>query len=142
MNAQSVLSSFTEHRRAMRSLSYSVTQWYTYGRPKAPQGSIWTMVGSKQEILTYLKTQKDHLREKYHVRRVAVIGSFARDEQSATSDIDLLLDLEEGTANIFEIKRTLTNQFERDLGRPVELASERYLKPYYKEEILREAIYI
>lgn len=100
------------------------------------------MVGSKQEILTYLTTQKERLREKYHVRRVAVIGSFARDEQSATSDIDLLLDLEKGTANIYEIKRTLKMQFERDLGRPVELASERYLKPYYKEEILREAIYI
>ena len=100
------------------------------------------MVGSKQEILIYLKTQKDFLREKYHIRRVAVIGSFARDEQSATSDIDLLLDLEEGTGNIFEIKRTLKKQFERDLGRPVDLASERYLKPFYKEEILREAIYI
>jgi predicted nucleotidyltransferase len=99
------------------------------------------MVGSKQEILTYLKTQKNLLREKYHVRRVAVIGSFARDEQSATSDIDLLLDLE-GTANIFEIKRTLKKQFEQNLGRPVEFASERYLKPYYKAEILREAIYI
>jgi predicted nucleotidyltransferase len=93
------------------------------------------MVGSKQEILTYLKTQKNLLREKYHVRRVAVIGSFA-------SDIDLLLDLEEGTANIFEIKRTLKKQFEQNLGRPVEFASERYLKPYYKAEILREAIYI
>jgi predicted nucleotidyltransferase len=56
--------------------------------------------------------------------------------------VDDLLDLEEGTADIYQLKRNLKDELERQFGRPVELASERYLKSYYRAQILQEAIYV
>ena len=99
-------------------------------------------VNSRQEIVAYLDSHRDQLRTQFHVRKIALIGSFARDEQTAESDVDLLLDLEEGTPDIYHLKRSLKEELEQQFGRPVELASERYLKPYYRRQILQEAIYV
>ena len=96
----------------------------------------------QEDILSYIKSQKERLRAEYHVRRIALIGSFARNEQGPESDIDLLIDLEENTSHIFEIKRSLRQELESRFGRHVEVASERFLKPYYREQILKEAIYV
>jgi predicted nucleotidyltransferase len=100
------------------------------------------MVSSRQEIIAFIDSHREQLRTRFHVRKIALIGSFAREEQTAESDVDLLLDLEEGTAGIYQLKRNLKDELERQFGRPVELASERYLKPYYKKQILQEAIYV
>ncbi len=105
-------------------------------------GRAKTKVGNRQQILDYINSNKGRLQSEYHVRRIALIGSFAREEQQADSDVDLLLDLEPDTADIYQTKRRLRMELEAAFGRHVELASERYLKPYYKEEILREAIYV
>jgi predicted nucleotidyltransferase len=100
------------------------------------------VVSSRQEIIAYIDSHREQLRTRFHIRKIALIGSFARDEQTAESDVDLLLDLEEGTAGIYQLKRNLKDELERQFGRPVELASERYLKSYYKKQILQEAIYV
>ena len=97
---------------------------------------------NRQDILNYIRSQKDSLRTRYHVRKIALIGSFARNEQTANSDVDLLIDLEEGTPNIHQVKKELRTSFETQFGRRVEIASERYLKAYYREQILREAVYV
>jgi predicted nucleotidyltransferase len=96
----------------------------------------------RERILEYIRSQRDRFRRTYHVRRMALIGSFARNEQSPDSDVDLIVDLEEGTPDIFELKRALRSELERQFHRKVEIASERYLKPYFRETILREAIYV
>lgn len=97
---------------------------------------------SRQDIIRRLKFKKKHYLEKYHVRRIALIGSFARNEQNPKSDIDLLIDIEEGTPNLFEVKRALRSELEKDFDRKVEIVSERYLKPFYRNEILNEAVYV
>jgi len=100
------------------------------------------VVSSRQEIIAYIDSHREQLRTRFHIRKIALIGSFARDEQTANSDVDLLVDLEEGTADIYQLKRNLKDELERQFGRPVELASERYLKSYYRAQILQEAIYV
>jgi len=97
---------------------------------------------NQQEILEYIRSQKDRLRNDYHVRRIALIGSFARNDQTPNSDVDLLVDIEEGTPNLFELKRSLKREFEQHFNRSVEIASERYLKPYFRDRILKDAIYV
>ena len=52
------------------------------------------------------------------------------------------MDLEPGTHSIHRVKRELRDELERKFGRKVEIASERYLKPYYRDAILREAVYV
>ena len=103
---------------------------------------VQNKVNNRQEIIAYIDSHRDQLRTQFHVRKIALIGSFARNEQTANSDIDLLIDLEEGTPDIYHLKRNLKNELELQFGRPVELASERYLRPYYRTQILQEAIYV
>lgn len=95
----------------------------------------------REDILRYLHSRRSHFRRVYRVRRIALIGSFARNEHDPDSDIDLLVDIEEGTPNIFDKKRALKAEVERKFGRRVDVASERYLKPYYRTRILQEAVY-
>lgn len=100
------------------------------------------MVPSPEEILEYIHSHKAHLHHRYRIRKIALIGSFARGEQTPDSDIDLLIDIEENTPNLHALKRDLKRELEERFGRPVEVASERYLKPYYRKQILQEAIYV
>jgi len=97
---------------------------------------------TQADLIAYLREHREHLRRKYHVHRVAVIGSFARNEQHSGSDVDLLVDLESGTPDIHRLKRELRAELEGTFSRRVEIASERYLKPYYRDQILREAVYV
>ena len=96
----------------------------------------------RQDIINYLDSRKDFFQKTYHVRKIALIGSFARNEQTVQSDVDILIDLDEGTPNIFELKRLLQQELEKEFKRKVEIASERYIKPYYRDEILLEAVYV
>ncbi len=97
---------------------------------------------NRKQIIRYLNSRRNYFRSEFHVRKIALIGSFARNEQHPQSDIDILIDFEEGTPEIFEVKRSLKRELEQRFGRTVEIASERYLKPYYREEVLREAVYV
>lgn len=47
-----------------------------------------------EEIRSILNEQKDYIREKYGVVILGIFGSFARGEQTETSDIDILVELE------------------------------------------------
>lgn len=71
-----------------------------------------------------------------------MFGSFLSGNNTENSDIDILIELEEGTQNIYELKSHL-RQFIRDnLNRDVDLAREKYLKPYIKGKILKEVYYV
>jgi uncharacterized protein len=75
---------------------------------------------------------------KYGARHLRVFGSSARGEADDASDIDFLVELEPG--------RSLLDlgglQFELQslLGRPVDVLTERALKPRIRERVLREAV--
>ena len=96
----------------------------------------------REDVLRYLRRNRERLRQTYRIRRIALIGSFARNEQRPLSDLDLLVDIEKGTPGIHQIKQGLRTELEGMFGRRVEIVSERYLKPYYREEVLREAVYV
>lgn len=40
------------------------------------------------------------------------------------------------------MKSALRSELEQVFGRPVQIASEKYLKPYYRSEILEETVYV
>ena len=97
---------------------------------------------SRENIVQYLNSRKKYFRRKFHIRKIALIGSFARNEQNPQSDIDIIIDLEEKAPAIFESKLSLKKELEHKFGRTVVIASEKYLKPYYRDAILREAVYV
>jgi len=96
----------------------------------------------KEDILEYIRQNKPQLRERFHVVKIGLFGSFARDEQTEHSDIDLIIELEEGTRHIYELKQELREMIESQFNRPVEIAREKYLKPYAKNVVLDEAMYV
>jgi len=78
------------------------------------------------------------LAEKRGASHVRVFGSVARGEAGDASDVDFLVE--------FEPQRSLLDQgglladLQDLLGCPVDILSERALRPRFKERILREAI--
>jgi uncharacterized protein len=48
---------------------------------------------TKAEILDKLRANKSDIQKKYPVASIALFGSFAREEQTSESDIDILIDL-------------------------------------------------
>lgn len=97
---------------------------------------------NREEILSYLKNHRDFLSEKYSLECIALIGSISRNEYSEESDVDLVVRFRPGTLRIHRLKQQLRSNLEEVFGRPVQIISEKYLRPYYREEILREAVYV
>ena len=57
---------------------------------------------TRQDILTFLRDNKEYLQKHFHLTKVGIFGSFAREEQKADSDIDLLIEMEDETKDIFD----------------------------------------
>jgi len=98
-------------------------------------------MNTQQEIINFLITNRSHFEQHYHVSKMGLFGSFARGEQTHASDIDILIELEKGTENIYELKKELSNFLSQSFGRPVDIAREKYLKPYVRDAILHDTVY-
>jgi uncharacterized protein len=79
-----------------------------------------------------LATSKEH-----GATRVRVFGSFARGTQRKTSDIDLLVAMDEGRTllDVIALERSLAKR----LGRRIDIVTERSLSPHLRDRILSEA---
>jgi uncharacterized protein len=95
-----------------------------------------TPVSTKQEVLDRLRSSSQDLR-RFGVSRVGLFGSFVRDEASADSDVDLLVEFESGKKT-FDNFMDLGFHLEDLLGRRVETITPESLSPYIGPYILRE----
>jgi uncharacterized protein len=81
--------------------------------------------------------------QRNHIRRLALFGSFLRDDFGPDSDIDVLVEYEPGRApgfRLIEIEEELSVLLG---GRRVDLVSEKYLNRRLRDRILasREIVY-
>ena len=97
---------------------------------------------NKEIILTFLRDHFHDVKVNYHIIKIGLIGSFARDEQNEKSDIDLLVEFEPGTENIFDVKIKFKHFLKSNFGRDVDICREKYIKPFIKDYILKEVIYV
>jgi len=98
-------------------------------------------MSEKNSILNFLKEHKEELQKKFFIKDIALFGSFARDEASLDSDVDLLVEFSEDIKEIYKTKKRLKEYLRKHLKRDIDLANVKYLKSYAKEEILKEAEY-
>jgi predicted nucleotidyltransferase len=98
------------------------------------------MITSNQ-ILNYLSSNKVRFQEDYHLVRIGIFGSVARGEASAKSDIDVIIEFEENTSDLHEIKQKLRTEIQGVFNRPVDICREKYIKPFLKDRILADVIY-
>jgi predicted nucleotidyltransferase len=89
------------------------------------------------EVLTTLAKQRALLGE-FGVRSISLFGSFARDEATDESDVDLLVDFSKPTGLLQFV--ALQRALEEVLGRQVDLTTSRSLNPQLRERILKEAV--
>ncbi len=97
---------------------------------------------NKQEILSYLAEKKTALQSEYRVTKLGLIGSFARDEQTENSDIDVLVEFAPYTEQLSEKKENIKIMLRNKFDREVDICREKYIKPYFKNQILKSAIYV
>lgn len=90
----------------------------------------------------FLAQNKKLFREKYHIIRIGLFGSYARAEQNANSDIDLLVEFEDNTQDLYDLKIQLKDYFLKNLGIEVDICREKYIKPRFKKHILKETVYV
>ena len=105
-----------------------------------PQTPMSTLVQSKQEIIDILKRYRVRLRN-LGVQEIGLFGSFARGQQRADSDVDILVKFDPDQKT-FENLIRLSSLLEELLGRPVEVVTTEALSPYIGPHILREVEYV
>lgn len=93
-----------------------------------------------ESIISELKTDKEYIRNRYKAEIIGVFGSFVRNEQKQTSDIDLLVRFLEG-ASLFDFIG-LANFLEDKLDLKVDIVSERAVRDELKGSIYKEVVKI
>ena len=96
---------------------------------------------TRDQILTFITQNKKLFREKYHITRIGLFGSYARGDQKASSDIDLLVEFEENTQDLYDLKVQLKDFFKNKFGIEIDICREKYIKPRVKNTILKETVY-
>ncbi|MBI3777152.1 MAG: nucleotidyltransferase family protein [Gammaproteobacteria bacterium] len=97
-------------------------------------------VQSKDQIISLLHRDESRFRA-LGVKRLGLFGSFARGEQRADSDIDILVEFE-ADQKTFDRFITLGFSLEELLGRRVDLITIEAHSPYLGPHILAEVEYV
>lgn len=96
---------------------------------------------TKENILAKLTAQKTQL-FKLGISKVGLFGSYSRNEQSAKSDIDLLIDFEPEKEN-FDNYMAVYDLFEELFkNEKIEIVTKNGLSPYMGPHILSEVVYV
>ena len=97
---------------------------------------------TREDILDFLKTNREFLRKQFHIEKIGLFGSFARNEQTSQSDIDLIIELNISNTDVNLLKKRIREFFVSHFNRGVDLAREKYLRSYAREAILKEVIFV
>ena len=93
---------------------------------------------SIRELLQSKREKILQIAARHGARKVRVFGSVARGEARRGSDIDFPVEMDEGRSLLDHAALIL--DLERVLKRPVDVASERGLRPPVRKEVLKDAI--
>lgn len=97
---------------------------------------------TQNDIINFLRGNKDFFRSEFQITEIGLFGSFARNEQTEKSDIDIIIELEENTRNIFHLKKRLRQIIRENFKREVDICTKKWIKPIFRDYILNEAIYV
>jgi hypothetical protein len=80
------------------------------------------------------------LARKYELAAIRAFGSAVRDDFRPDSDVDILVRFKDGRTHAVEVKTTLKDEFERLLGRNVDVTDERLLRSPLRKTVERDAV--
>ncbi len=94
---------------------------------------------TRSTILNYLKEHFKEFHTQYHVEKIGLFGSYARDEATQNSDIDIFVSMQPNLFNMIAIKEKI----EEDLNTKVDIIREhKNIKPLFLEMITKDLIYV
>ena len=82
---------------------------------------------NKEEILKVIRENKDKIKS-FGVKKIGIFGSFVRGEEKERSDIDIIVEFEEGKKN-FDNFMNLAFYLEELFGRKVDLLTPESISP-------------
>ena len=91
-----------------------------------------------EEIKSILQNSKDFIEEKYFVENFLLFGSYAKNSQTAESDIDLLVNFKRpiDMFDFIDLQDYLSGLF----NKKIDLGTKNSLKSFIKDKVLKEAI--
>lgn len=126
-----LLGSLDTYERVLDALGYDAVVQYNDVR-----GDIF----GKEQILSILKVYYSRNKEEYGIERIGLFGSFARSEEGAESDVDIIISLSK--PNLF-LYSTIARQLETVFGRKVDLISAKsHMSKEFLNQLEKEAIYV
>jgi len=96
----------------------------------------------RSAVISFLQDHKREFAERFGIAQIALFGSFARDEATEESDIDLLVTYVSEPGDVYSNKRDFKQLLHDYFHRNIDVANEKYLKPFAKDAILKDAIYV
>ncbi len=94
----------------------------------------------KNQVLTYLKENKEYLKNKYGVKEIYLFGSVARGEDTANSDIDLLVEFDENKIITWKQYLGLGYELEKKFNKKIDIATKEMIKPVIKKFVYKDLI--
>ena len=95
---------------------------------------------NRDEVLDTLRAHKPVLAERFGVSGMALFGSFARDQATESSDVDILVsfDFPATSKSYFGVQFYLEDL----LGRKVDLVTDKALRTEFRPYVERECMYV
>ena len=97
---------------------------------------------NQTQVLDYLSANKQNISQKYRLKKLGIFGSYARNEQTPESDLDLLVEFEDNTPDLTDKKEFLQKEMQSIFQIHVDICREKYIKPIFRKQILTDAIYV
>ena len=95
---------------------------------------------TRDDVLAALGAHKQVLKERFGVASLALFGSFARDQATDASDIDILVEF--GTTPDWKAYFGAVSYLEDILGRPVDLATISEVRKEIRPFVERDAVHV
>ena len=95
---------------------------------------------TREDVLQILRENKDRFAEKYGVTKIGLFGSFARNEATEESDVDVCVELAKAT---YDIVFDLREEIMEKTSRSVDLVQvRRGMDSLLKKCIKKDAVYV
>ena len=96
---------------------------------------------TRDDILSFLRENKEVFQRVYGIRKIGLFGSFARKEQTEASDIDILIEMDVSTEDIFDKRLQLKDLLMKRFLKNVDICHGQAIKPVFRDIILKDTIY-
>ncbi len=94
----------------------------------------------KLELSEEIKNKIISILVKHGIKKILVFGSYARNEATFNSDLDLIVEFPEGSSLLDHVSIEL--ELSEILNMKIDLLSQNGISPYMKDKIMKEAIVI